>query len=96
MPRLPQGNDLIKALADRGISIDGLQKNANYQTFEAAMQERLLDVMRDEREERALSNAEALTRFTRNLVKATWAVAIASGALILTSGAQIALMLTRK
>ncbi len=67
VPKLPQGNELKKAMADRGISIDGLQKNANYQPFEAAMQERLLDVMRDEREERALSNTEALTRFTATL-----------------------------
>lgn len=96
MPKLPQGDHLKQAMADRGISTDGLAKNANFQPLEAAMQERLLGVMRDEREERALSNAEALTKFTRSLVKATWAVAIASGALILTSLAQIVLMLVRK
>ncbi len=72
MQRLPQGAELKETLADRGISIDGLQKNALHEPFETAMQERLLDVMRDERDERALSNAEALTRFTRNLVTATW------------------------
>jgi hypothetical protein len=95
MQKLPQGAELKEALAGRGISTDGLQKNALHTTFEAAMQERLLDVMRDERDERALSNAEALTRFTRNLVRATWAVALASGALILASIIQI-VMLARK
>ena len=96
MPTLPQGEELKKALRDRGIATDGLEKNANYQPFEAAMQERLLEVMRDERDERAVKNAEALTRFTRKLVTATWAVALASGALILTSIAQILIMLGRK
>lgn len=60
------------------------------------MQELLLAALRDEREERALTNAEALTRFTGKLVAATWAVAIASGALILAAVAQIVLTLTRK
>jgi hypothetical protein len=94
--KLPQGDELKKEMTDRGISIDGLEKNANYQPFEAAMQERLLDVMRDERDERALLNAEALTRFTRSLVIATWAVAIASAALIFASVAQIVIALERK
>lgn len=74
--------ELKKALADRGISTRGLPVDAVGQPMEAAMQERLLLVWRDE-------NAESLTRHTQGLVRATWALAIASVALILTSLAQV-------
>jgi hypothetical protein len=94
--RLPTGQELQKALDDRGISTHGLRRNANGAPMETDMQEILLAAIRDEREERALANAEALTRFTGKLVAATWAVAIASGALILATVAQIVLTLTRK
>jgi hypothetical protein len=65
--QLPRGEELKKALDDRGISTRGLTVSAAGQPMEAAMQERLLEVMRDE-------NAEALTRYTRNLVRANWAL----------------------
>jgi adenylate kinase len=61
----------------------------------AQEQEKLLQVLRDEREERALASAENLTRFTQQLVTATWAIAIMSGALILTGVVQIAVMLVK-
>lgn len=96
MSTLPQGAKLKQALADRGISVDGLEKNANFAPFETAMQQRLLEVMRDEREERAIANAEVLTQLTGRLVSATWAVAIASGALIVTSLVQIFVLFSRK
>jgi hypothetical protein len=96
MPTLPQGEDLKKALREYGIATDGFEKNANGQPFEAVMQERLLEVLRDEREERAVKNAEALTRFTRNLVRATWVMAFATCALIVTGIAQILITLGRK
>jgi hypothetical protein len=96
MSTLPQGAKLKQALADRGISVDGFEKNANFTPFETAMQQRLLEVMRDEREERAITNAEALTQLTGSLVTATWAVAIGSGALIITSVVQIFVLLSRK
>lgn len=64
--------------------------------METDMQELLVAAIRDEREERALANAEALTTFTRKLVMATWAVAIASGALILATVTQVVLTLTKK
>jgi hypothetical protein len=85
---LPRGEELKKALDDRGISTRGLAVSTSGQPMEAAMQERLLEVLRDE-------NAEALTRYTRSLVRANWALAIASIALILTSLAQILLTIKK-
>jgi hypothetical protein len=87
---------LQKALDDRRISTHGLRRNANGGPMETDMQELLLAALRDEREERALANAEVLTRFTGKLVMATWAVAIASGALILATVMQVILTLMRK
>jgi hypothetical protein len=84
MPTLPRGEELKKALTEHGIATDGFEKNANGLPFEAVMQERLLEVIRGDREERAVKNAEALTRFTRNLVVATWAIAFVTCGLILT------------
>jgi hypothetical protein len=94
--RLPIGPELKKALDDRGISTNGLPRNANGAPMETAMQELLLGALREERENRALKNAEILTKFTGKLVMATWAVAIASGALILATVAQVVLTLTKK
>jgi hypothetical protein len=96
MLTLPQGANLDKALADRGISVDGLEKNANFKPFETAKQERLLEIMRHESDERAIANAEILTQLTGKLVTATWAVALASGALIVASIVQIFVLISRK
>jgi uncharacterized protein YfaQ (DUF2300 family) len=94
--KLPTGDALTKELSDRNISTAGLARNMNGAPMETAMQEVLLQVLRDERDERAVSSAEALTGLTGKLVTATWAVAIASGALILVSIAQIVVMLGKK
>jgi hypothetical protein len=89
------GQELPKAARERGISTDELPRNAMGGVLESALQERFLEVLRDERDERAVENAEALTSFTRKLVRATWAVAIASGALIVTGVVQITVMLRK-
>jgi hypothetical protein len=93
MRTLPRGEELRKALRDRGLATDGLPKNANYAPLETAMQGLLLDSLRDERDECALETQKALARFTGKLVRATWAVAFASGALIVASIVQVIVML---
>jgi predicted nucleotide-binding protein len=57
MEKLPQGQDLKRALAERGISTAGLPVSVLGTPMEAAMQGRLLEVMRLEREEKMAKSA---------------------------------------
>jgi hypothetical protein len=66
MIKLPQGRDLVKALEESGISTQGMPRSAGGGILEEAMQARLLEVMRDDRDQRAVKNSEALAGFTRN------------------------------
>ena len=95
MTPLPVGEQLRKELLDRGISLTGIRLNANSEPMESAMQDLLRQALRDGREERAVLNAEAQTALSQRMVTATWAVAFASGVLILTSIVQIIAMLRR-
>ena len=83
------GDQLKKALEKRNIATRGVSVNAPGAPNEAAMQAALAEHLRDERDELLLIATSDLVDFTKKLVRATWAVAFASAALVVATAVQI-------
>lgn len=95
MSQLPSGDELDQALRERNLSTAGLPLNANHKPIESAKQALLADAIRDERDERIAEATVRLAWYTKNLSRGTWALVLASVAIVITSILQILFALGR-